>query len=167
MDLKRGIDAAVEAIVASLKSRCRKISSQQEIAQVATIAANGDKETGEKIAEAMTKVGHEGVITVEEAKGLAFEMDIVKEVEAYTIKYFEEKVSSLLFYHSIEHTRLVANVSATIADASILRAREIVALQIADCLLLSSKSVWKTASSGLFCSAYVVTRRITFTASCE
>ena len=78
MDLKRGIEAAVAAIVAYLKKRSRKISAQQEVAQVATIAANGDKETGERIAEAMTRVGHEGVITVEEAKGLAFEMDIVK-----------------------------------------------------------------------------------------
>jgi len=78
MDLKRGIDSATELVVNNIKKQSRKINSQEEIAQVATIAANGDKETGEKIAQAMKEVGHEGVITVEEAKSLAFEMDIVK-----------------------------------------------------------------------------------------
>jgi chaperonin GroEL len=78
MDLKRGIEAATAAVIENLKNQSRKISSQQEIAQVATIAANGDKETGEKIAEAMKEVGHEGVITVEEAKGLKLDMEVVK-----------------------------------------------------------------------------------------
>lgn len=78
MDLKRGIDRATAAVVDSLKTKSKKISSKQEIAQVATISANSDKEIGEKIAEAMEEVGHEGVITVEEAKGFKFEMDIVK-----------------------------------------------------------------------------------------
>jgi len=78
MDLKRGIDKAVEAVVASLKAKSKTVSSKAEWAQVATISANGDKEVGEKIAEAMEKVGKEGVITVEEAKGLEFELDVVE-----------------------------------------------------------------------------------------
>jgi len=65
MDLKRGMDKAVEAVVADLKKRAKKVSGNAEIAQVGTISANGDKEIGEKIAEAMEKVGEEGVITVE------------------------------------------------------------------------------------------------------
>jgi len=78
MDLKRGIDVAVEAVIAEVKRKSKKISSQNEIAQVGTISANGDKEIGEKIAEAMQRVGKEGVITVEEAKGFEFELDVVE-----------------------------------------------------------------------------------------
>lgn len=78
MDLKRGIDLAVTAVVEDLKKRSKKISSEQEIAQVGTISANGDSEIGEKIAKAMQEVGHEGVITVEEAKGFSFETEVVK-----------------------------------------------------------------------------------------
>ncbi len=78
MDLKRGIDKAVEAVVAEIKSKAKTVSTKAEWAQVATISANGDKEVGDKIAEAMEKVGKEGVITVEEAKGLEFELDVVE-----------------------------------------------------------------------------------------
>jgi chaperonin GroEL len=78
MDLKRGIDKAVEAVVAEIKKKSKTVSSKAEWAQVATISANGDKEVGDKIAEAMEKVGREGVITVEEAKGLEFELDVVE-----------------------------------------------------------------------------------------
>ena len=78
MDLKRGIEAAVEAVVKDIQSKSKPVKSKAEWAQVATISANGDKEVGEKIAEAMEKVGKEGVITVEEAKGLAFELDTVE-----------------------------------------------------------------------------------------
>ena len=79
MDLKRGIDAAVTAVVAEIKSKSKNVSgSFEQIAQVGTISANGDKEIGEKIAEAMQKVGKEGVITVEEAKGMEFELDVVE-----------------------------------------------------------------------------------------
>lgn len=78
MDLKRGIDLAVATVVADIKSKSKKISSQSEVAQVGTISANGDKEIGTKIAEAMERVGKEGVITVEEAKGLEFEVDVVE-----------------------------------------------------------------------------------------
>jgi len=78
MDLKRGIDKAVEAVVEEIKKKSKTISSQEEIAQVGAIASNGDKDIGEKIAEAMKKVGKEGVITVEEAKGMEFEVDVVE-----------------------------------------------------------------------------------------
>jgi len=78
MDLKRGIDKAVEAVVEEIKKKSKAISSQEEIAQVGTISANGDKMIGEKIADAMKRVGKEGVITVEEAKGLEFEVDVVE-----------------------------------------------------------------------------------------
>jgi chaperonin GroEL len=79
MDLKRGIDLATETVVNHLKTKSRKIKSTEEIAQVATIASNGDKETGEKIAQAMKEVGNEGVITVDEAKsGSALEVDVVQ-----------------------------------------------------------------------------------------
>ncbi len=78
MDLKRGIDMAVEAVVADIKSHARKVTNNDEIAQIATISANGDTEIGRYLAEAMEKVGNEGVITVEEAKALATEMEVVE-----------------------------------------------------------------------------------------
>ncbi len=78
MDLKRGIDAAVVAVVEEVKSKSKDVKNQEEIAQVGTISANGDTEIGTKIAEAMDKVGKEGVITVEEAKGLEFDVDVVQ-----------------------------------------------------------------------------------------
>ena len=78
MDLKRGIDLAVLRVVEDLKARSKPVSSNNEIAQVGIISANGDTIVGEKIAEAMEKVGKEGVIAVEEAKGLEFELDVVE-----------------------------------------------------------------------------------------
>src|SRR5919205_301405 len=78
MDLKRGVDMAVEAVVEDIKKRSKKVSTNDEIAQVGTISANGDREIGKMLAEAMQKVGNEGVITVEEAKSLATELDIVE-----------------------------------------------------------------------------------------
>ncbi len=78
MDLKRGIDLAVKEVVESIKKKSKPVNTKAEWAQVATISANGDKEIGEKIAEAMETVGKEGVITVEEAKGLEFEVETVK-----------------------------------------------------------------------------------------
>ena len=78
MDLKRGIDLAVEAVVADLKSHAKKIANNDEIAQIGTISANGDKEIGRFLADAMAKVGNEGVITVEEAKSLDSELEVVE-----------------------------------------------------------------------------------------
>jgi len=91
MDLKRGIDIAVAAVVEDVKKRSKKVSSNAEIAQVGIISANGDTAIGEKIAEAMQKVGNEGVITVEEAKGLDFELEVVEGMQfdrGYTSPYF-------------------------------------------------------------------------------
>ncbi len=91
MDLKRGIDLAVNTVVENLKSRSKDVSDSSEIAQVGIISANGDREVGEKIAEAMDKVGKEGVITVEEAKGLEFELDVVEGMQfdrGYLSPYF-------------------------------------------------------------------------------
>ncbi|HEX4410067.1 MAG TPA: chaperonin GroEL [Xanthobacteraceae bacterium] len=91
MDLKRGIDLAVEAIVEDLKKNSKKITSNEEIAQVGTISANGDKEIGDYLAQAMKKVGNEGVITVEEAKSLETELDVVEGMQfdrGYISPYF-------------------------------------------------------------------------------
>jgi len=91
MDLKRGIDQAVIAVVENLKARSKDVSDSSEIAQVGIISANGDVEVGEKIAQAMEKVGKEGVITVEEAKGLEFELDVVEGMQfdrGYLSPYF-------------------------------------------------------------------------------
>ena len=91
MDLKRGIDEAVKAVVAEIKKKSKTVSTKAEWAQVATISANGDTEVGNKIAEAMEKVGREGVITVEEAKGLEFELETVEGMQfdrGYLSPYF-------------------------------------------------------------------------------
>jgi len=91
MDLKRGIDLAVEAIVSDLKAHAKKVTSNDEIAQVGTISANGDSEIGRFLAEAMQKVGNEGVITVEEAKSLDTELEVVEGMQfdrGYVSPYF-------------------------------------------------------------------------------
>jgi chaperonin GroEL len=91
MDLKRGIDLAVSAVVKELAAQSKKVTSSSEVAQVGTISSNGDEEIGKKIAEAMEKVGNEGVITVEESKGLDTELDIVEGMQfdrGYISPYF-------------------------------------------------------------------------------
>src|SRR5271165_919779 len=99
MDVKRGVDLAVEAIVADLKANSRKVTKSDEIGQVGTISANGDKSVGEMIAEAMKKVGNEGVITVEEAKSLETELDIVEGMQfdrGYLSPYFITNAETMI-----------------------------------------------------------------------
>jgi chaperonin GroEL len=91
LDLKRGIDRAVQAVVAEIEKRSRKVSTNDEIAQVGTVSANNDREIGRMVAEAMQKVGNEGVITVEEAKSLETELDVVEGMQfdrGYVSPYF-------------------------------------------------------------------------------
>src|SRR5438046_1057149 len=99
MDLKRGIDLAVEAVVVDVKSRSKKIATNEEIAQVGTISANGERDIGEMIARAMQKVGNEGVITVEEAKSLETELDVVEGMQfdrGYLSPYFVTNAEKML-----------------------------------------------------------------------
>jgi chaperonin GroEL len=99
MDLKRGVDLAVIAVVEELRTKAKKVTSNDEIAQVGTISANGDKEIGAKIAEAMKKVGNEGVITVEESKSLETELDVVEGMQfdrGYISPYFITNADKML-----------------------------------------------------------------------
>src|SRR5687767_8895181 len=98
MDLKRGIDLAVDAIVEHLKTNSKKVTSNEEIAQVGTISANGDVEIGKFLADAMKKVGNEGVITVEEAKSLQTELEVVEGMQfdrGYISPYFVTQVEKM------------------------------------------------------------------------
>ena len=91
MDIKRGIDKAVENVIDNLKKTSKKVKANEEVAQVGTISANGEKEIGDMISKAMQKVGNEGVITVEEAKGIETELDVVEGMQfdrGYLSPYF-------------------------------------------------------------------------------
>jgi chaperonin GroEL len=119
MDLKRGIDLAVGKVVEDLRSRSKAVANSQEIAQVGIISANGDREVGEKIAEAMDKVGKEGVITVEEAKGLEFELDVVEGMQfdrGYLSPYFitnpEKMQVELADPYILIHEKKLSNLQA-------------------------------------------------------
>jgi chaperonin GroEL len=119
MDLKRGIDLAVSTVVEDLKKRSKPVAGSNEIGQVGSIAANGDTIVGEKIAEAMDKVGKEGVITVEEAKGLEFELDVVEGMQfdrGYLSPYFitnAEKMSvELTDPYILIHEKKLSNLQA-------------------------------------------------------
>ena len=119
MDLKRGIDAAVAAVVEDLRARSRTISKPEEVAQVGTISANGEREIGEMIAEAMQKVGNEGVITVEEAKSLETELEVVEGMQfdrGYLSPYFvtnaEKMVAELEDPYILIHEKKLSNLQA-------------------------------------------------------
>ena len=119
MDVKRGVDVAVEAIVADLKKNSRKVTKSDEIGQVGTISANGDGSIGKMIAEAMKKVGNEGVITVEEAKSLETELDVVEGMQfdrGYLSPYFitnaEKMVAELEDPYILIHEKKLSNLQA-------------------------------------------------------
>ncbi len=119
MDLKRGVDLAVDAVVQDIKKRSKKISTNEEIAQVGTISANGEREIGEMIAQAMQKVGNEGVITVEEAKSLETELDVVEGMQfdrGYLSPYFitnaEKMVAELENPYILLHEKKLSGLQA-------------------------------------------------------
>ena len=119
MDLRRGIDLAVVAVVAEIEKRSKKVKTNEEIAQVGTISANGEREIGNYISEAMQKVGNEGVITVEEAKSLHTELEVVEGMQfdrGYLSPYFitnaEKMVSELESPHILLHEKKLSSLQA-------------------------------------------------------
>ena len=119
MDLKRGIDLAVKAVVADLQAKAKKINTSEEVAQVGTISANGERQIGLDIAEAMQKVGNEGVITVEEAKTAETELEVVEGMQfdrGYLSPYFvtnpEKMVADLDDPYILLHEKKLSNLQA-------------------------------------------------------
>jgi chaperonin GroEL len=119
MDLKRGIDIAVTAVVKDIESRAKKVQTSEEIAQVGTIAANGDKAIGDMIAQAMKKVGNEGVITIEEAKTAETELDVVEGMQfdrGYLSPYFvtnaEKMIAELEDPYILIHEKKLSSLQA-------------------------------------------------------
>jgi chaperonin GroEL len=119
MDLKRGIDLAVKAVVDEIKGRAKRVGSSSEVAQVGTISSNGDSTVGKMIAEAMQKVGNEGVITVEEAKSLETEVEIVEGMQfdrGYVSPYFitnaEKMVAELEDAYVLLHEKKLSQLQA-------------------------------------------------------
>jgi chaperonin GroEL len=119
MDLKRGIETAVAAVIEDLKKRSKKVSTNEEIAQVGTISANGDREVGEMLSKAMQKVGNEGVITVEEAKSIETELEVVEGMQfdrGYISPYFvtnaEKMVCELDEPYVLIHEKKLANLQS-------------------------------------------------------
>jgi chaperonin GroEL len=121
MDLKRGVDMAVAAVCTDIRQRSRKISTSEEIAQVGTISSNGDREIGQMLAEAMKKVGNDGVITIEEAKSLETELDVVEGMQfdrGYISPYFvtnaEKMIAELEDPYILIHEKKLSSLQALI-----------------------------------------------------
>jgi len=121
MDVRRGLDNAVAHVIEKIKSSSKKVKTNDEVAQVGTISANGEKEIGDMISKAMQKVGNEGVITVEEAKGLATELDVVEGMQfdrGYLSPYFitnaDKMITELENPLILLHEKKLANLQAIV-----------------------------------------------------